>query len=137
MASNTPLFQLIMLTMYSNALRVSFQIASVLVGVLMKYSKRTQIFVFIGVPLVVLGQGLQIYFVNQNGASANAASFITAKTLVGVGRAFYQTAAQVSIQALVAKRDVPVVTGVYFASMNLGGAIGTRYVSLVSTQDLY
>ena len=44
----------------------------------------------------------------------------------GVGRAFYQTAAQVSIQALVAKRDVPVVTGVYYASMNLGGAIGTR-----------
>ncbi|KAI8680677.1 MFS domain-containing protein [Fusarium sp. Ph1] len=112
-------------TRIDNALRVAFQIASVLVGVLMKYSKRTQIFIFIGVPLVVLGQGLQIYFVNQNGGSANEASFITAKTLVGVGRAFYQTAAQVSIQALVAKRDVPVVTGVYYASMNLGGAIGT------------
>ncbi|KAH7136728.1 major facilitator superfamily domain-containing protein [Dactylonectria estremocensis] len=112
-------------TRIDNALRVAFQIGSVVVGLLMKYTKRSQIFVFIGVPLVVLGQGLQIYFVNMNGDSANEASFVTAKSLVGVGRAFYQTAAQVTIQGLVAKEDVPVVTGVYFAAMNLGGAIGT------------
>jgi hypothetical protein len=107
---------------------VAFQIGSVVVGLLMKYTKRTQIFVFIGVPLMVLGQGLLIYFVNMNGETANEASMITAKTLVGLGRAFYQTAAQVSIQALVAKEDVPVVTGVYYAAMNLGGAVGTRLV---------
>ncbi|CEI61326.1 Siderophore iron transporter mirA [Fusarium venenatum] len=112
-------------TRIDNALRVAFQIASVLVGILMKYTKRSQIFVFIGVPLCVLGQGLMIYLVNMNGGHANEASFITAKTLVGVGRAFYQTAAQVSIQALVAKEDVPVVTGVYYAAMNFGAAIGT------------
>ncbi|WKT48127.1 Major facilitator superfamily [Fusarium oxysporum f. sp. vasinfectum] len=112
-------------TRIDNALRVAFQIASVLVGVLMKYTKRSQIFVFIGVPLCVLGQGLMIHFVNMNGGHANEASFITAKTLVGIGRAFYQTAAQVSIQALVAKEDVPVVTGVYYAAMNFGGAVGT------------
>ncbi|KAK7429423.1 hypothetical protein QQZ08_004015 [Neonectria magnoliae] len=112
-------------TRIDNSLRVSFQIASVLVGLLMKCTKRSQIYVFIGVPLVVLGQGLQIYFVNMHGESANEASFVTAKTLVGVGRAFYQTAAQVSIQALVAKEDVPVVTGVYFAAMSLSGAVGT------------
>ncbi|RKU39754.1 hypothetical protein DL546_000689 [Coniochaeta pulveracea] len=109
-----------------NALRVSFQIASVLVGILMKYSKRSQIFVFIGVPLVVLGQGLQIYFTNVHGnGPASEVSFVTAKTLVGLGRAFYQTAAQVSIQALVRREDVAVVTGVYFAAMNFGSAIGT------------
>lgn len=110
----------------SNALRVAFQIGSVLVGIMMKYTGRTKIWIYIGVPLCVLGQGLMIYFVNMDGHSANEASFVTAKTLVGVGRALYQTAAQVSIQALVAKDDVAVVTGVYYASMNLGGAIGTR-----------
>lgn len=95
----------------------------------MKYSKRSQIFVFIGVPLVVLGQGLQIYFTNVHGnGPASEVSFVTAKTLVGLGRAFYQTAAQVSIQALVRREDVAVVTGVYFAAMNFGSAIGTRYV---------
>jgi len=93
----------------------------------MKFTKRSHMFVLIGVPLVVLGQGLQIYFVNKNGdGPASEVCFITAKTLVGVGRAFYQTAAQVSIQAIVDREDVPVVTGVYYAAMSVGGAIGTR-----------
>ncbi|ETS85312.1 Siderophore iron transporter mirA [Pestalotiopsis fici W106-1] len=109
-----------------NALRVTFQISSVLVGLAMKYSKRSQIFVFIGVPLCVLGQGLQIYFTNMHGThAASEICFITAKTLVGLGRGFYQTAAQVSIQSLVPREDVAVVTGVYFAAMNFGAAIGT------------
>ncbi|KAF3020082.1 hypothetical protein E8E14_002747 [Neopestalotiopsis sp. 37M] len=109
-----------------NALRVTFQISSVLVGIAMKYSKRSQIFVFIGVPLCVVGQGLQIYFTNMQGThAASEVCFVTAKTLVGLGRGFYQTAAQVSIQSLVPQEDVAVVTGVYFAAMNLGAAIGT------------
>lgn len=93
----------------------------------MKYSKRSQIFVYVGVPLVVLGQGLQCYFTNEQGTHVgNEPSFVTGKVLVGVGRAFYQTAAQVSIQALVPKSDVAVVTGIYYAAMNFGSAIGTR-----------
>ena len=103
----------------------------------MRYTERSQIFVLIGVPVVVLGQGLQIYLVNKDGnGPANEVSFITAKTLVGVGRAFYQTAAQVSIQAIVDKGDVPVVTAVYFAAMSFGAAIGTRYVSLLGMAHL-
>lgn len=96
----------------------------------MRYTKRSQPFVLFGVPLVVLGQGLQIYLTNKDGIGpANEVSFITAKTLVGVGRAFYQTAAQVSIQGIVEKEDVPMVTSVYYAAMSFGAAIGTRYVS--------
>lgn len=122
----------------SNALRVSFQIASVLVGILMRYTKRSQIFVLIGVPIVVLGQGLQIYFTNKNGdGPASEVCFITAKTLVGVGRAFYQTAAQVSIQGIVEREDVPIVTSVYYAAMSFGAAIGTRYVLKMPILDNY
>jgi hypothetical protein len=93
----------------------------------MRYTKRAKIWVLIGVPLCVLGQGLQIFFVNINGERpANEASFIVAKVLVGVGRGLYQTAAQVAVQAVVARDEVAIATGVFFASMNLGGAIGTR-----------
>ncbi|KAL1595899.1 hypothetical protein SLS60_009589 [Paraconiothyrium brasiliense] len=84
--------------------------------------------VLAGVPLLVLGQGLQIYLVNIHGQNgAVEAAFVTAKALAGVGRGFYQTAAQVTIQAVVPREDVGIVTAVFFASMNLGGAIGTRY----------
>ncbi|KAI5865563.1 siderophore iron transporter mirA [Durotheca rogersii] len=109
-----------------NSLRVAFQISSLVVAVLMHYSKRAKIWILFGATLCVLGQGLQIYFVNIDGTHpANEASFVTAKTLVGIGRGFYQTAAQVCVQAVVNRDEVAVATGVYFASMSLGGAIGT------------
>lgn len=95
----------------------------------MRYTKRAKPWVLLGVPLCILGQGLQIYFVNMNGTHpASEVQFIVAKTLVGVGRGLYQTAAQVAVQAVVARDEVAIATGVFFASMNLGGAIGTRYV---------
>jgi hypothetical protein len=93
----------------------------------MRVSKRAKPWVLVGVPLCILGQGLQIYLVNIGGTHpANEASFITAKALVGIGRGFYQTAAQVAVQAVVERQEVAVATGVFFASMNFGGAIGTR-----------
>ena len=112
---------------YSNSLRVSFQIASLIVAVLMHFSKRAKVWIILGVCLCVLGQGIEIYLVNIDGThAANEASFITSKTIVGVGRGFYQTAAQVCVQAVVRRDEVAVATGVFFAAMNLGGAIGTR-----------
>lgn len=89
----------------------------------MRHTKRSQPFILLGVPLCLLGQGLQIHLVSR--AHTPSAAFITAKVLVGVGRACYQTAAQVSIQAVVARSDVAVVTGVFFAAMNFGAAAGT------------
>ena len=101
------------------------------VALLMHYSNRAKIWVLVGVPMCVLGQGLEIYLVNINGTHpANEASFVAAKSLVGIGRAFYQTAAQVCVQAVDQRDEVAVATGVFFASMNLGGAIGTRYETI-------
>ncbi|KAI0898075.1 MFS general substrate transporter [Annulohypoxylon nitens] len=124
-------------TRIDNSLRVAFQIASLVVAALMHYSKRAKIWVLIGVCLCILGQGLQIYLININGDHpANEASFITAKTLVGVGRGFYQTAAQVCLQAVVERDEVAVATGVYFAAMNFGGAIGTSISGAIWRSNL-
>lgn len=113
-------------TRIDNSLRVSFQIASVAVGILMKYTKRAKIYVYVGVPMVVLGQGLMIHLVNpKNGFQTNQASFIAAKVIFGVGRGFYQTASQVLVQAVVKKQEVAVATALFLATMNIGAAVGT------------
>lgn len=91
-------------------------------ALLMHYPKKAKRWVLAGVPLCTLGQGLQIYLVNMHGARA-------AKALVGVGRGLYQITVRVCIQAVVDWDDVAVAAGVFFASMNLGGVIGTRYVA--------
>lgn len=93
----------------------------------MKYTKQSQILVLVGVPLCVLGMDILLYLVDMgNGRVGNEAAFVTAKSLIGIGRGFYQTAAQVSAQGVVSRQDVSVVTAVFFASMSVGGAIGTR-----------
>ncbi|VVT46710.1 uncharacterized protein SAPINGB_P001348 [Magnusiomyces paraingens] len=112
-------------TRVDNSLRVSFQISSVVIGLFMKYFQRSKIFVLIGVPLCILGQGLMIYLTNINGTHVGSeVAFVTAKVLYGIGRGFYQTSLQVSVQSVVTKQDVAVVTALFFAAMSLGGAIG-------------
>jgi hypothetical protein len=96
----------------------------------MKFTKRSQVWVFTGVPLCVLGMGVLLYLVDMGeGRVGNEAAFVTAKSLIGIGRGFYQTASQVSVQAKVSRGEVSVVTAVFFAAMSIGGAIGTRCVN--------
>jgi hypothetical protein len=93
----------------------------------MKYTKRSQIWVLAGVPLCILGMGVLLYLVDMgDGKTGSEVAFVIAKSLIGIGRGFYQTAAQVSVQAVVSRQEVSVVTAVFFASMSIGGAIGTR-----------
>lgn len=80
-----------------------------------------------GPPMILLGQGIMIYLVDMgDGQHANEAAFITSKVISGIGRALFQTAAQVSVQASVSRQEVAVVTGLFQAANSLGGAIGTR-----------
>ncbi|KAL2421130.1 Siderophore iron transporter mirA [Exophiala dermatitidis] len=112
-------------TRINNAIRVTFQVASVLVGFLMRFTNRTQMFVYIGVPIAVIGHGIMIYLCNVDGERAgNEASLVTSKVLVGLGRGFYQTASLVSCQALVTRQEIAVVTAIFMASMSIGGSIG-------------
>ncbi|KAL4882188.1 siderophore iron transporter mirA [Aspergillus karnatakaensis] len=119
-------------TRIDNSLRVAFQVAGIFAAYFMKFTKRSQIWVFTGVPLCVLGMGVLLYLVDMgDGKVGNEAAFITAKSLIGIGRGFYQTAAQVSVQAKVSRGEVSVVTAVFFAAMSVGGAIGTSVAGAI------
>ncbi|RAQ79178.1 enterobactin transporter MirA [Aspergillus flavus] len=124
-------------TRIDNALRVSFQASGIFAGLFMKYTKRSQIWVLIGAPLCVLGMGILLYLIDMgDGKMGNEASFVTAKALIGIGRGFYQTASQVSAQAVVTKQEISVVTAVFFASMGVGGAIGTSISGAIWRNNL-
>ncbi|KAI9372964.1 hypothetical protein BJX61DRAFT_552511 [Aspergillus egyptiacus] len=119
-------------TRIDNSLRVAFQVAGVFAAYSMKFTRRSQIWVFTGVPLCVLGMGVLLYLVDMGeGQVGNEAAFITTKSLIGIGRGFYQTASQVSVQAKVSRGEVSVVTAVFFAAMSVGGAIGTSVAGAI------
>lgn len=108
---------------------VAYQIARILTGILLRFSSRPQIWVFVGVPLCILGQGLMIYFTDMSGGHvANTSSLVASKVIVGVGRGLYHTASQVSVQAVVSKQQLGVATAVFLAWMTVGSAIGQRQV---------
>ncbi|KAL2822423.1 siderophore iron transporter mirA [Aspergillus granulosus] len=116
-------------TRIDNSLRAAFQISGLLVAVGMKYTKNSQYWLLAGPPLVILGQGLMIYLVDE--ANGTEVTFIVAKVISGIGRALWQTAAQVSVQAVVPRQDVAVVTGLFQAATSVGGAIGTSVAGAI------
>ncbi|KAL4786829.1 major facilitator superfamily domain-containing protein [Aspergillus varians] len=119
-------------TRIDNSLRVAFQVAGIFAAYFMKYTRRSQIWVLSGVPLSVLGMGVLLYLVDMgDGKVGNEAAFVTAKSMIGIGRGFYQTASQVAVQASVSRGEVSVVTAVFFAAMSVGGAIGTSVAGAI------
>ncbi|KAL4952927.1 siderophore iron transporter mirA [Aspergillus filifer] len=119
-------------TRIDNSLRVSFQVSSIFAAYAMKYTKRSQVWIIAGVPLCILGMGVLLYLVDMgSGKTGTEAAFITAKSLIGIGRGFYQTASQVAVQATVSRGEVGVGTGVFFAAMSVGGAVGTSVAGAI------
>ncbi len=88
-----------------------------------------------GPPLVIVGQGVMIYLVNPGANTRTSeAAFVTCKVISGVGRALFQTAAQVSVQAAVSQQEVAVATSLFQAGNSVGAAIGTRCVHEIIQQ---
>lgn len=113
-------------TRIDNAIRVSFQVVSPFVGLAMRYLNRARLFAYVGVPMSILGYGLQVYFIDmKDGRIGSSAMFITSRVLMGIGRSLYQTSTQVIVQGVVDKSDVAVTTAIFFALMTVGGAIGS------------
>ncbi|KIX00418.1 uncharacterized protein Z518_10557 [Rhinocladiella mackenziei CBS 650.93] len=114
-----------------NSLRVAFQIVALLAAVGMKYTKRTQMWVLMGPPCVLIGQGVSIYIVNNGGGQGNEAAFVAARVAIGIGRALLQTGSQVAVQAVVSRQQVAVATGIFQASTTIGGAFGTSIAGAI------
>lgn len=112
---------------FSNSLRVAFQVSGLLVAIGMRYTKSSRPWALMGPPLVIIGQGVLIYLVNPgNGHRMTEAAFVASKVISGIGRALFQTAAQVSVQAAVSQQEVAVATSIFQAGNSVGAAIGTR-----------
>lgn len=112
-------------TRVDNAQRVAVNIGALVAGLILKYTKQTKPLMMLGIVMIILASGLPIYLTNISGTHiANEASFITSKTLLGVGRGFAQVPLQVSLQAVLANEQVAVATAVYLSSLGFGSSIG-------------
>ncbi|KAM3470578.1 hypothetical protein MY8738_009693 [Beauveria namnaoensis] len=113
-------------TRIDNSLRVAFQVSGIFVAIGMKYTRRSRMWALMGPPLVIIGQGMMIYLVNPGAnKQTSEVAFIVCKVISGIGRALFQTAAQVSVQAAVSQQEVAVATSLFQAGNSVGAAVGT------------
>ncbi|OAA49229.1 siderophore iron transporter mirA [Cordyceps fumosorosea ARSEF 2679] len=113
-------------TRIDNSLRVAFQVSGLFVALGMKYTRKSRMWALMGPPLVIIGQGVMIYLVNPGGdRRSGEAAFVACKVISGIGRALFQTAAQVSVQAAVSQQEVAVATSLFQAGNSVGAALGT------------
>ncbi|KAF5024384.1 hypothetical protein F66182_3571 [Fusarium sp. NRRL 66182] len=113
-------------TRVDNAQRVAYNIGALVSGISLKYVKHTKPLIMLGVALIILASGIPIYLTNISGTHiANEPSFITSKSLLGVGRGFAQVSLQVSLQAVLANEQVAIATAVYLSSLGFGSNLGT------------
>ncbi|KAG5937468.1 hypothetical protein E4U59_004345 [Claviceps monticola] len=112
-------------SLVNNSVFIAFQVARLLAGVVIRWSKRPLIWIYIGVPLGMLGQGLMIRFTNMaDGDIANRASLVVARSLMGLARGLHHTAALVAVQCDVTNQDLSMATALFLALVTVGGAIG-------------
>ena len=114
---------------------MAFQVSGLFVAIGMKYTRKSRMWALMGPPLVIVGQGVMIYLVNPGANTRTSeAAFVACKVISGVGRALFQTAAQVSVQAAVSQQEVAVATSLFQAGNSVGAAIGTRCVHKIIKQ---
>ncbi|KAL2059852.1 hypothetical protein VTL71DRAFT_10007 [Oculimacula yallundae] len=112
-------------TRIDNAQRVAYNVGAIVAGISLKYGKNTKPFIALGFLMIILANGLPIYLTNMHDTSVgNEVSFITVKTILGVGRGFAQVPIQVALQASVPHSEVGVATAVYLSSLGFGSNMG-------------
>ncbi|KAH7310262.1 siderophore iron transporter mirA [Rhexocercosporidium sp. MPI-PUGE-AT-0058] len=112
-------------TRIDNAQRVAYNVGAILAGISLKFGKNTKPFIILGSFTIVLANGLPIYLTNMHSTSiGNEVSFITVKTILGVGHGFVQVPIQVALQASVPHSEVGIATAVYLSSLGFGSNMG-------------
>lgn len=111
-------------TRIDNAKKISIDIASVITGVLMKFTHRTKVFVLVGVPVLIIGHGLLVWFMNRDGVMERTILLYVMEIFTGVGRALYQCSLQVTIQGIAGVGGIAMSTGFFLAFSMVGSLIG-------------
>ncbi|OAQ61767.1 siderochrome-iron transporter (Sit1) [Pochonia chlamydosporia 170] len=103
-------------------------------GLVVYKLRRLKWMIVFGTCLHLVAFGLLIQF--RGGDGANYSGMVGAQVLLGVSCGMFTYAALASIQAATRHEHLAVITGVYFACFNVGGAIGNAISGAIWTQIL-
>ncbi|KAI1269920.1 siderophore iron transporter mirC [Xylariaceae sp. FL1019] len=106
-------------------------VTSVIVSLLIKYTKHYKYFVTSGSLIYLLGVGLMIRYRTEN---TTVGSLVGTQIAVGIGGGMLNVPAQLGVQASASHQQVAAATAVFLTLVEIGGAVGAAVSGAVWTQ---
>ncbi|KAI0971843.1 siderophore iron transporter mirC [Xylaria arbuscula] len=109
----------------------SSTVTSIIVSLLIKYTRHYKYFVTSGALIYLLGVGLMIRYRTMD---ASVGSLVGTQIAVGIGGGMLNVPAQLGVQASASHQQVAAATAVYLTMVEIGGAVGAAISGAVWTQ---
>ncbi|TGJ85622.1 hypothetical protein E0Z10_g3149 [Xylaria hypoxylon] len=106
-------------------------VTSIVVSLLIKYTRHYKYFVTSGSLIYLLGVGLMIRYRTED---ASVGSLVGTQIAVGIGGGMLNVPAQLGVQASASHQQVAAATAVFLTLVELGGAVGAAISGAVWTQ---
>ncbi|KAF4974636.1 hypothetical protein FZEAL_8495 [Fusarium zealandicum] len=96
-------------------------VSSIIISIIIKFTKRYKWFVVVGSCLYMLGMGLMMKYRTED---ASISSIIGTQVLIGFGGGMLNVPAQLGVQASAAHQDLGSATAIFLTLISIGSAIG-------------
>ena len=108
-------------------------VASICVGVIIKYTHHYKYFVTVGSAIYILGLGIMIRYRTQG---STVAQIVGTQIAVGIGGGMLNVPAQLGVQASASHQEVAAATAIFLTILEIGGAVGSAISGAIWTANI-
>ena len=116
-----------------NTFSFSSTVASVLISLVIKYTRHYKYYVTAGACIYLLGVGLMIRYRSE---TSSISQIVGTQICIGVGGGLVNVPAQLGVQASVAHTDVAAATAIFLTILEIGGAVGSAISGAIWSNNL-
>lgn len=107
--------------------------ASILIGLIIRYTHHYKYYITIGSAIYLLGAGLLIRYRVQGSSTSQ---IVGTQIIMGIGGGLINVPAQLGVQASVAHQDVATATAIFLTIVEVGGAVGSAISGAIWTANI-
>ena len=116
-----------------NTFTFSSTVTSVVISLIIKYTRQYKYYITAGSGVYLLGIGLMIRYRSE---SSSTSQIVGTQIAVGIGGGLLNVPAQLGVQAAVSHSDVAAATAIYLTVVEIGGAVGAAISGAVWTANI-
>ena len=107
--------------------------SSVVVGIIIKYTKHYKYYMCAGAAVYLLGIGIMMRYRVEG---STVGQIVGTQIVIGIGGGFFNVPTQLGVQASVPHQDVAAATALFLTVIEIGGAVGAGISGAVWTSNI-